>query len=76
MLLIDDFLAQGRAIIGLLDILEQAGAKAAGAGIVIEKGFQKGGSLIREMGIRVESLAIINEMSEEGSVITFSDETK
>jgi len=75
-LLIDDFLAQGRAIIGLLDILEQAGAKAAGAGIVIEKGFQKGGSLIREMGIRVESLAIINEMSEEGSVITFSDETK
>ena len=43
---------------------------------MIEKGFQKGGSLIREMGIRVESLAIINEMSEEGSVITFSDETK
>lgn len=75
-LLIDDFLARGRALMGLLEIAEQAGARVAGAGIVIEKGFQDGGSLIRSMGIRVESLAIIKEMSEEGSKITFADETK
>ena len=75
-LFIDDFLACGRALQGLLDIAGQAGAKVAGAGIVIEKGFQDGGSLIRNMGIRVESLAIIKEMSEEGSSITFSDDAK
>jgi len=75
-LLVDDFLARGRALMGLLEIAEQAGARIAGAGIVIEKGFQDGGSLIRSMGIRVESLAIIKEMSEEGSKITFADETK
>lgn len=75
-LFIDDFLARGRALLGLLEIAGQAGAKVAGAGVVIEKGFQDGGSLIRNMGIRVESLAIIKEMSEEGSVITFEEETK
>ena len=75
-LLIDDFLARGRALLGLLEITGQAGAHVAGAGVVIEKGFQEGGSLIRNMGIRVESLAIINEMSEEGSLISFADETK
>ena len=75
-LLIDDFLARGRALLGLLEITGQAGARVAGAGVVIEKGFQEGGSLIRNMGIRVESLAIINEMSEEGSLISFADETK
>ena len=75
-LLIDDFLARGRALMGLLEIAEQAGARVAGAGIVIEKGFQDGGSLIRSMGIRVASLAIIKEMSEEGSKITFEDQTK
>jgi xanthine phosphoribosyltransferase len=73
-LLIDDFLARGRALLGLLDIADQAGAKVAGAGIVIEKGFQDGGTLIRNMGIRVESLAIVSSMSEEGSWISFADE--
>ncbi len=63
-LIIDDFLANGQAIIGLSEIVDMAGAKLVGAGIVIEKGFQDGGALIREMGIRVESLAIIDSMSE------------
>ncbi|QKG84893.1 xanthine phosphoribosyltransferase [Kroppenstedtia pulmonis] len=56
-LIIDDFLANGQAVLGLLEIIEQAGARLAGVGIVIEKGFQSGGQLIRERGIRVESLA-------------------
>lgn len=73
-LLIDDFLARGRALLGLLEIANQAGAKVAGAGIVIEKGFQDGGTLIRNMGIRVESLAIVSSMSEEESKISFADE--
>lgn len=64
-LVIDDFLANGQAIIGLSEIIEQAGAKLVGAGVVIEKGFQDGGALLREMGIRVESLAIIDKMSEK-----------
>ena len=58
-LVIDDFLANGQAVHGLVDIIEQAEAKLAGVGIVIEKGFQPGGAAIREQGIRVESLAII-----------------
>lgn len=61
-LIIDDFLANGQALLGLLHIVEQAGATTAGAGIVIEKGFQPGGSLIRETGIRVESLAIVSSL--------------
>ena len=75
-LFVDDFLARGRALLGLLEIAGQAGARVAGAGVVIEKGFQDGGSLIRNMGIRVESLAIIKDMSEEGSMITFEEKTK
>lgn len=62
-LIIDDFLANGCALLGLIDIVKGAGANIAGAGIVIEKGFQKGGDLVRSKGIRVESLAIIDEMS-------------
>ena len=58
-LIIDDFLAKGQALLGLLEIVAQAGAKVAGCGIVIEKGFQDGGQLIREKGVRLESLAII-----------------
>ncbi|MBS4220518.1 xanthine phosphoribosyltransferase [Bacillus sp. FJAT-49711] len=58
-LIIDDFLANGQAVLGLLEMIEQAGAKLAGVGIVIEKGFQSGGQLIRDRGIRVESLANI-----------------
>lgn len=67
-LIIDDFLANGCALRGLIDIIKQAGAETAGAGIVIEKGFQPGGRLIRDMGVRVESLAIIKSMSEENGV--------
>lgn len=63
-LLIDDFLAHGEALLGMAELVRQAGATLAGAGIVIEKGFQDGGRRIRAMGIRVESLAIIEDMSE------------
>lgn len=63
-LLIDDFLANGCALLGLIDLVRGAGAAIEGAGIVIEKGFQEGGSKIRGMGIRVESLAIIDSMSD------------
>lgn len=68
-LIIDDFLARGQALKGLLDIVKQSGAAVAGCGIVIEKGFQDGGKAIRESGIRVESLAIIDSI--EGGKITF-----
>ncbi|ASK63832.1 xanthine phosphoribosyltransferase [Virgibacillus phasianinus] len=61
-LIIDDFLANGQALLGLLNIVKQAGASTAGAGIVIEKGFQPGGDLIRENGTRVESLAIVSSL--------------
>ena len=65
-LLIDDFLANGKALEGLLDIISQAGAEAVGAGIAIEKGFQEGGSLLRQKGLRVESLAIVEKMDNTG----------
>ncbi|MBR3311335.1 MAG: xanthine phosphoribosyltransferase [Solobacterium sp.] len=67
-LIIDDFLANGAAAEGLADLIRQAGASLAGIGIVIEKGFQKGGDQLREKGIRVESLAIIEQISEDGIV--------
>ena len=63
-LIIDDFLAKGSALYGLVKIVEQSGARLAGAGIVIEKSYQGGGDLIRGMGVRVESLAIIDAMDE------------
>ncbi len=66
-LIIDDFLANGEAVKGLLEIAEQAGATVIGVGIVIEKGFQKGGQLLREQGVRVESLANIKSL-ENGKV--------
>jgi len=66
-LIIDDFLANGRAVLGLMDIIQQSGASLAGVGIVIEKGFQDGGHLLREKGVQVESLAIIKSM-ENGKV--------
>ncbi len=68
-LIIDDFLANGAALLGLADIVKSAGATVVGAGIVIEKGFQHGGDKIREMGIRVESLARISSMTPEGGVM-------
>ena len=72
-LIIDDFLANGAALNGLIDIINQAGAQLVGAGIVIEKGFQDGGRLIREKGVRVESLAVIESMNEETGEIVFKD---
>lgn len=63
-LIIDDFLANGKALLGLIDILGQAGAQTVGCCCVIEKGFQGGGDALRDKGVRVESLAIIDEMSD------------
>lgn len=68
-LIIDDFLANGCALSGLADIVRDSGASLAGAGIVIEKGFQDGGKYLRSQGIRVESLAIIESMDENTGVI-------
>lgn len=69
---IDDFLANGQAVHGLVDIIHQAGATLSGVGIVIEKGFQAGGAEIREQGIRVESLAIVDSL--ENGEIRFREE--
>ena len=70
-LVLDDFLAKGEALKGLTKIVRESGAKLAGCGIVIEKGFQEGGKLLQEQGIRVESLAIISSIS--GGTITFAE---
>lgn len=67
-LLVDDFLANGEALKGLAALAEQGGAAVAGALIAIEKGFQKGGDALRESGMQVESLAIIEEMTPEGGI--------
>lgn len=63
-LIVDDFLAMGNAIIGLKDLIEQAGATLAGAAVAIEKGFQNGGDHLRAQGIRIESLAIVDSMTD------------
>lgn len=73
-LILDDFLADGKALDGLLDICHQAGAQIAGAGICIEKGFQPGGKRLRDAGIRVESLAIVEEMNDETGEIRFREQ--
>ena len=73
-LLIDDFLANGKALEGLVSIVRESGATLVGAGIVIEKGFQVGGDLLRSQGIRVESLAIVESMDEETGTIVFRDD--
>lgn len=65
-LIIDDFLAKGNALVGLIDIVRQADARVVGCGIVIEKAFQSGGKEIREQGIRIESLARIESMDSNG----------
>ena len=70
-LIIDDFLANGCALEGLLEIVGEAGATVEGIGIAVEKGFQKGGDLIRSKGIRVESLAIVESMDAETGEISF-----
>ena len=69
-LLIDDFLANGCALQGLIQIVQSAGASVEGIGIVIEKGFQSGGRIIRNLGFQLESLAIIEKMNAaDGSVV-------
>jgi xanthine phosphoribosyltransferase len=72
-LIIDDFLANGQAALGLVDIVEQAGANVVGIGILIEKCFQEGGSLLRNKGLRVESLARIQSLEER--IITYLEES-
>ena len=63
--IVDDFLARGNALVGLIDLVEQAGAKLAGCAVAIEKGFQGGGDELRKKGIRVEALALVDSMSTE-----------
>ncbi|MCH5264642.1 MAG: xanthine phosphoribosyltransferase [Lachnospiraceae bacterium] len=70
-LIIDDFLANGCALNGLIDLVQSAGATVEGIGIAIEKGFQKGGELIRAKGVRLESLAIVDSMDESTGTIEF-----
>ena len=72
-LIIDDFLANGSALQGLISLVRDAGATLVGAGIAIEKGFQPGGRMLRGQGIRVESLAIVEAMSPETGV-TFREQ--
>lgn len=71
LLIIDDFLANGCALQGLINIAESAGATVEGLGIVIEKGFQVGGRVIRNLGYHLESLAIVDAMDSEAGTITF-----
>ncbi|MGN0608215.1 MAG: xanthine phosphoribosyltransferase [Oscillospiraceae bacterium] len=70
-LIIDDFLANGCALEGLIDLVRSAGATVEGIGICIEKGFQPGGELIRQKGVRLESLAIVDDMNAETGEIVF-----
>lgn len=71
-LIIDDFLAEGNALLGLIDLCSQAGAEVVGCGIAVEKAFQPGSARIREKGVRVESLAVIESMG--GGEIKFKQE--
>ena len=71
MLLIDDFLANGCALNGLIEIVEEAGATVEGIGIAVEKGFQGGGDDLRRRGYRLESLAIVEAMDAQTGEITF-----
>lgn len=70
-LIIDDFLANGCALQGLISIIKQAGGTVEGIGIAIEKGFQNGGKIIRNLGYQLESLAIVDSMDAEKGTITF-----
>ena len=72
-LIIDDFLANGCALQGLISIVSSAGANVAGIGIVIEKGFQQGGQIIRNLGYHLESLAIVEEMNADTGDIRFRE---
>jgi xanthine phosphoribosyltransferase len=72
-LIIDDFLANGCALQGLVSIVESAEATVAGLGIVIEKGFQEGGDRMRNLGYHLESLVIVDKMDAETGTVTFRD---
>lgn len=73
-LIVDDFLANGCALKGLISVCRQANATVEGIGIVVEKGFQNGGQIIRELGYRVESLAIVDSMNAETGAVVFRDQ--
>ena len=73
-LIIDDFLANGCALMGLIQIANSAGASVEGLGIVIEKGFQTGGQIIRNLGYHLESLAIVDAMDAETGTISFREQ--
>ena len=73
-LIIDDFLARGSALLGLTEIVHQAGASVSGIGIAIEKGFQEGGKIIRSKGFQLESLAIVDSMDAKTGAITFRNQ--
>ena len=75
-LIIDDFLANGCALQGLIAICDQAGATVEGIGIAVEKGFQVGGQVIRNLGYRLESLAIVESMNDETGEIVLRDQGK
>ena len=70
-LIIDDFLANGCAVAGLVDLVRSAGATVEGVGIAVEKGFQQGGKILRDKGLQVESLAIVESMNHETGEIVF-----
>ena len=72
-LIVDDFLANGAALEGLISLVKDAGAELLGCGIVIEKGFQPGGDSLRKNGVRLESLAIVDAMDPETGAITFRE---
>ena len=73
-LIIDDFLANGCAVAGLVDLVRSAGATVEGVGIAVEKGFQQGGQHLRDKGLQVESLAIIESMNHESGEIVFREQ--
>ncbi len=73
-LIIDDFLANGCALKGLIELVQSAGATVEGIGICVEKGFQPGGKMIRDMGLQLESLAIVESMNPETGEIVFREQ--
>ena len=73
-LIIDDFLANGCAVAGLVDLVRSAGATVEGVGIAVEKGFQQGGKILRDKGLQVESLAIVENMNHETGEIVFREQ--
>ena len=74
MLVIDDFLANGCAVMGLIELIKSSGATLEGVGIAVEKGFQEGGRMIREQGIHLESLAIVESMDAATGKIQFREQ--